>query len=247
MNIGDFVKSNWANQYLASGAGTQATTGLSASAQAGLKKADQRIQAQVDTTTAQLSSFGKLKSSVSDAQIAARALGNLASTTSPVAQKSAASQFVSAFNGVVNTAKATAAVPGESSASLSASRTSKDLVRSVSADAAAVDALKKVGLSVNSDGTLALDAKKFDAAQKADPNGVRATLVKVGQRSYTTATKELGAEGNVGLSLSALNQRSGILKSQQATLASLGQSPSTAQSAVSPSAFSAGLAAYRNT
>jgi hypothetical protein len=247
MNINDFVSTGAAAKYLASNSNSQSTTGVNAAAPAGLLKAEKRIQAQVDTTSTQLSSFGKLKSSVSSAQIAARALGSLTSTASSAAEKTAANAFVSAFNSATNTAKTAAAVPGETAAtSNSATRVSKDLLRTVGADAATIDALKKVGFSVNTDGNLVLDAKKFDAAQKADPTGVRATLTKLGQQVDKTATKELATDGNVGNSLSSLNQRATVLKSQQSALMSLGQTTSSTQSSSSTGAFSFGLSAYQS-
>ncbi|APW44456.1 flagellar filament capping protein FliD [Rhodoferax saidenbachensis] len=223
MNLNDFVKAHSATQYLGASASTQATGGLSLAAQAGLKKADQRIQAQVDKTTAQLSSFGKLQSAVSGTQLAARGLGILGNTSTATAQKSAASDFTSAFNAALASAKTTATQPGDTAAVQSASRTGKNLLSALGADTATVDALKKVGFSLNASGSLVLDSTKLDAAQKADPAAVRATLNKLGKQVFNAATQELASNGNVGLSLSTLNQRSGILKSQQATLSALGQ------------------------
>lgn len=230
MNINDFVKAHAATQYLGASASAQATSGLSLVAQAGLKKAEQRIQAQVDKTTAQLSTFGKLQSAVSDTQIAARGLGVLGSSSTAAAQKSAASDFTSAFNAALASAKTNATQPGDAAAAQSASRTSNNLLRAVGADSATVDALKKVGFSLNTGGSLVLDTKQLDAAQKADPAGARATLNTLGQQVFKAASQELAGSGNVGLSLSTLNQRSGILKSQQATLSALGQGASPTQS-----------------
>jgi NADH dehydrogenase/NADH:ubiquinone oxidoreductase subunit G len=230
MNINDFVKTYAATQYLGGSASAQATGGLSLVAQAGLKKANQRIQAQVDKTTAQLSTFGKLQSAVSGTQIAARGLGILGSTSTAAAQKSAASDFTSAFNTALASAKTAAAQPGEPAAAQSANRTSNNLLRAVDADSATVEALKKVGFSLNAGGSLVLDTKQLDAAQKADPAAVRATLNTLGQQVFNAANQELASNGNVGLSLTTLNQRSGTLKSQQATLNALGQGASPTQS-----------------
>lgn len=225
MNINDFVIANASTKYTSKAVGTKTSTPaadkVSAAATAGLEKAEKRIQAQVDFTSVQLSSFGKLKSSVSGAQLAAHALAGLSATTTSAAEKTAASGFVAAFNSALTTAKTTAAVPGETAATLSANRTSKDLQTGVSADRPTLDALKKIGFSVGTDGTLALDSKKFDTAQKADATGVRATLVKMGKQVDKTASQELAIGGNVGLSLFTLNQRSNALKSQQSALASL--------------------------
>ncbi len=247
MNINDIVNLNAASKYLGTNTSAQSTNSVNGAVSTGLEKAEKRIQAQVDTTSTQLSSFGKLKSSVSGAQIAGRALGGLTSTGTSAAEKTAATQFVSAFNSAVNTAKTTAAVAGETTAaSNSATRVGKDLLRAVGSDAATIGALKKIGFSLNADGNLVLDAKKLDAAQKADPAAVRATLTQLGQQVDKTATKELAADGNVGTSLSSLNQRSAVLKGQQSALASVAQSTTASQSSSKTGAFNYGLSAYQN-
>ena len=60
MNINDFVKAQSVALYL--GSRSRATSGSAAStgllAQPGFQRVEKRIQAQVDSTTAQLSSFG---------------------------------------------------------------------------------------------------------------------------------------------------------------------------------------------
>jgi hypothetical protein len=218
MNISDFIKANAATSLLSASSVTQAKgVGL------GLQKAEQRIQAQVDTTSAQLSSLGKLKSAVSDAQIGASKLAGLSATTTSAAIKTAATSFVAAFNAALTAAKSTASTSDDIAVSQSANRAGKDLVRSVSDDKTTLDALKQAGISLGSDGKLALDSKKLDVALNSNGPGLRGALVKLGQHVTTTATTELASQGNVGQSLASLNQRSGILKSQQATLASLSQ------------------------
>lgn len=247
MNINDIVNANTASKYLGTNASAQSASSVNGATSAGLQKAEKRIQAQVDTTSTQLSSFGKLKSAVSDAQIAARALGSLSSTASSTAEKTAATQFVSAFNSAIKTAQSTAAVAGETSAaSNSAGRVGKDLLHAVGSDAATISALKKIGFNLNADGNLVLDAKKFEAAQKADPAAVRATLTKLGQQVDKTATKELAADGNVGTSLSSLSQRSAVLKGQQSALASVAQTTTSTQNSSNTGAFNFGLSAYQN-
>jgi flagellar capping protein FliD len=197
VNINDIVQANSANKYLGLNSSAQASGSVSGVAQAGLQKADKRIQAQVDVTTAQLSSFGQLKSSVSAAQLAAHTLGNLPATSTTAAIKTAADSFVNAFNTAVTTAKSTAAVPGETAASQSASRVAKDLSRTVSENTATIDSLKKIGFNMQTDGTLTLDAKKFADAQKADPVNVKATLTKIGQQVDKTATQELATSSSL--------------------------------------------------
>ncbi|MDD5031231.1 MAG: flagellar filament capping protein FliD [Rhodoferax sp.] len=246
MNISDIVQANSANKYLGLNSNAQALGSVSAVGQAGLQKAEKRIQAQVDVTTAQLSSFGKLKSSVSGAQFAAHTLGNLTATSTTTAIKTAADSFVSAFNTAVTTAKTTAAVPGETAASQSAGRVAKNLSKTVSENTATIDSLKKIGFNMQPDGTLTLDAKKFADAQKADPVGVKATLAKMGQQVDKTATQELATSSNLSASVSSLNQRATVLKGQQSTLASLQQTPTSTPNSNYAMYGGFGLASYQN-
>lgn len=245
MNINDFVRANTARTYLDRQFSVQAAGGVSSAEQVGLHKAERRIQSQADITTTQLSSFGKLKSSVSDTQLVAKTLGSLPAASSNAAIKTATDGFVSAFNSAITTANSTATVPGELAASRSAGRVAGDLTRSVSDNTETIDSLKKIGLSLQTDGTLTLDAKKFDAAQKADATGVRATLIKVGQQVDKAATQELATSGNVSSPMASLNQRAAVLKSQQSAIASLQAVSTSRQSSSYPMYGGFGLAAYQ--
>ncbi|MES2878499.1 MAG: flagellar filament capping protein FliD [Pseudomonadota bacterium] len=257
MNITQIVNSSKANSLLnantnaSANTSAQATGSVSPVTQA-LQKADKRIQSQLDTTTAQLSSFGKLKSAVSDAQLSARALSNFSSTASSADVKSAANKFISAFNAAINTAKTTASVSGGVSAESAGARSvSSDLNRTVRASSATVDSLQQLGIKLSPDGSLTLDATKFDAAQKADPAKVKAALAKIGELVDKTATKELATGGGVSGSMASLNQRSTALKAQQTSLLAITQQAATAQSSSSSSSSSSnyarfGLAAYQS-
>lgn len=225
----------------------KATASVSPVAQA-LQKADKRIQSQLDSTTAQLSSFGKLKSSVSDAQLAARALSNFSASATSADIKSAANKFISTFNAALSNAKSTAASAGGAmTESFGARSVSSDLTRTVRASTATADSLKQLGIKLLADGTLSLDAAKFDAAQKADPASVKATLAKIGQLVDKTATKELATGGSVSGSMASLNQRSAALKAQQTALQSIIQPSTSASTTSSASTAYAkyGLAAYK--
>lgn len=243
MNIAQLINSNTASSLASSQTSTQATTGTGTVSHA-LKRVDARIQSQLDTTGAQLSSFGKLKSAVSDAQLAAHALSAFTSTASTADIKAAASRFVAAYNTALTTAKATASLPGTATAqSSSVGRFSRDLSRTLSTNTATLDALKKMGIKPQADGTLTLDTAKFDAAQKADPANVRATLAKIGQWVDKAATTELATGSGVSDAMASLSQRSAALKAQQSAMSSLVQSMTTAQNLANSSY---GLSAYNS-
>lgn len=260
MNITQLVNSSKANSLLNANANTngnangsantsaQATGSVGPVAQA-LQKADKRIQSQLDTTTAQLSSFGKLKSAVSDAQLSARALGSFSSTAASADIKSAANRFVSAFNAAINAAKTTATASGGASAESAGARSvGSDLNRALRSSSATADSLQQLGIKLSPDGSLTLDAKKFEAAQKADPANAKATLAKIGQLVDKTATKELATGGGVSGSMASLNQRTTALKAQQTSLLAISQQAATAQSSSSSTSSYArfGLAAYQS-
>jgi flagellar capping protein FliD len=232
MNINDIVQSNTARNYLGLNANTASAGNVKAAGATGLQKAEQRIQSQVDVTTAQLSSFGQLKSSVASAQTAAHSLISLPATSTTTTVKTAANSFLTAFNTAMTTAKTTASVPGETAAAQSANRVARDFSRTVSDSTATIDSLKKIGFSLQSNGTLKLDATKFDAAQKADPANVRATLAKMGQQLDKTATQELATAGNVSTSMNALNQRAAVLQTQKDGLTALQNSTTTNSTAM---------------
>jgi hypothetical protein len=231
-------------------ASTSALTSANTSAQSSsaltptgkaLQKAGERIQTAVDASTTQLSSFGILKSAVSNIQLAAHALHNLNASASAADLRTAASGFATVFNNALSTAKATATAAATGAARASAMRAGSDLGRAVTSTTATLDALKKIGFSVLRDGTLALDSKKFDAAQKADPAAVRATLAKLGLQVDTAASKELATGGAVASSLASLNQLASSLKAQQSALLKVATAAASGSSAASSSY---GLSAY---
>lgn len=214
MNINDFVKNQAASQYSGRNATAQSAQRVSGPTASGLAKAEKRIQAQVDTTTAQLSTLGKLKAAVAAAQTVGRALGSLSATASSGSEKAALTSLVGAVNSAIGAAVADTGSKGTS-------RVKKDFQRAVASDQSSVDALKKVGVSLNAQGSVVVDSAKLDAAQKADPAAVRATLTALGRRVDAAASQELDGTGRVGGALASLTQRASELQRQQSALASL--------------------------
>lgn len=252
MNISQLTNSSTSNTSSTSNSltskntSTKATTSASPVSNA-MTLADARIQSQLDTTTTQLSSFGKLKSSVSDAQLAARALSGLTTTTSAADLKATVNRFVMTFNAAIATAKSTATSAGGVSAeSSSAGQISRDLSRTFTVDTTLNDGMRKMGFKQLPDGTLAFDSAKFDAAQKADPTAMQSTLSKIGQLVDKTATKELATGGSVDGSMAALNKRSTLLKTHQTAMLDMVQKFATAQTSSTSGFAGYGLAAYKS-
>ncbi|MFZ2306586.1 MAG: flagellar filament capping protein FliD [Rhodoferax sp.] len=224
MNINQLTNSATSGNLTNSGQSSTQATGAANPVSQAMLKAGARLQVQLDSTTAQLSSFGKLKSAVSDVQLAASALHAFTATTSAADVKTAAAKFIASFNAAITTARSAAAPRGPVSAeSSSANRISRDLGRSVAPNTATMDALRKLGVKQLSDGTLALDTAKFDAANKADPAAVRTALAKTGQQVNQAATKELATGGDVNNLMASLSQRSTSLKTQQSSMLAMAQ------------------------
>jgi hypothetical protein len=220
----------------------QAAAKLSPASQAATK-AGSRIQSQLDTTTTQLSAYGKLISAVSDAQLAAKSLRGLTAASPAADVKAAVNKLVSTFNTAITTGKTTAGIAETGNAK----RVSNDLGRAVTSNPAVLDALKKIGFKQQTDGTLTVDATKFDAAQKANPAAVEATLEKLGSLVDKVATKELAAGSAVAGSIDALNQRATLLKTQKNAMATLMQQLATQSSSSTGSGFGGyGVSAYQS-
>ena len=250
MTLSDLVSSassatsSLANSLTGSKTATQSAKSVSSTSSV-LQKAETRIKAVVDQSTTHLSSFGKLKSAVSEVQLASRALRSLTTTASGASVKLAASNLVTAYNNAIKTAKAAAIVTGAPAEAASARRAGRELAQAVTADATTLASLKKMGISALPDGTLMLDTKTLDAAQPANPTGTQTALAKLGDRLDKVATQELATDGTVASSITSLNRRATLLKAQQDAMNTLADNMATMAQNNTQSGFgNYGLAAY---
>jgi flagellar capping protein FliD len=217
-------------------------TGSQASGQTGIdrvtqafQKADKRIQQQRDLASVQLSSFGRLKSAFAGTEAAASGLKSITSASSAADVRAATGTFVKAFNSAVETARAAAAQSGAPVESNRARAAETELRRSVNADAASAE-LRKIGITRQANGTLALDSKVFDTALDTDPGTVRSTLSRIGQQV-----------GHIGRAVNALSDRAISLEVRQAeqqALARTGQRNISAQTNRFATSLNSGAAAY---
>ncbi len=258
MNISSLLNGSASSLTGGSHASSQATA-TSNSASPFLQQADSRVQAQVDVTTAQISKFGLVKSALADGQVAANAMTTLSSATTPADATTALANFFNTFNASVSAANAAAVAVGPDSASQNAKRLVRDLKSALSSDPAIADAMKKLGLTLRSDGTLAQDPKKFADALAANPQGTLAAMAKIGSKVNSVNSSELDTTGAVGSALAALNAKSTTLTSEQKALKALEQSMAalstsdpftntdTSTQSSAPTSFNnAGLAAYQS-
>lgn len=205
---------------------TAATNPITAS----INKSTAKLQAQLTAATANLSTLGKFKAAVAAAQTSATGLTRLKDSGTSDEAKKALTAFISDFNSMVTSTQTAAA---ETSG---VNTISRGMTRAMTADFSRVGELRNMGFTKASDGSLKLDAAKFEAAFKASASGVQATLAKLGQMVDKAAAKELGSEGRISSSIGALSSKSSLLQLQHSALQKVAQqyasmSPSPVSSA----------------
>lgn len=211
--------------------------------------ASQRIGQQVSATNVQLSAFGQIKSSYADIQSAAKSLSAPGKSSMTEDTTKAVQAFANAFNNAtnaINTAiqgdgKAAGALANNARAGLAAF----DLKRIVTSGNNASD-LKKIGISLNQDGTLSVDAKALQNAIQANPATVQDTLARVGAQAVQVSQKELANTGNVGGAVSTLSSRAKSLETKAAEQQKLAADSQSAvqQQTANIGNNAAGIAAY---
>ena len=207
------------SQVLSSGTSSATTSSQSTAATAAaspitasIDKFTAKLQTQLDTATANLSTLGKFKASVSVVQASANNLTTLKDSSTSDEVKKALTAFISDFNNMVTSTQTAAADTS------GVNTISRGMTRAMTADFSKVDALRKMGFTKASDGSLKLDTAKFEAAFKASPSSVQSTLSKLGQMVGKAATKELASDGRISNSMSALSSKSSLLQIQQSAL-----------------------------
>ena len=172
------------------------------------EKAGTRIQEQLRSNEAQLSSYGKLKSSLAQAESTGRALAATNQSTSPTAFKEKVQALVKTYNETIVAGKSTS-VAGQSAAS--------DLRRALSSDSARAD-LRNMGIIQQADGTLKFENKRFEATQQATPNEALLTSAqRVGTLVEKTSTQSLANGSPINTAVNKLNTRAAALEERQNT------------------------------
>lgn len=222
---------------------------------AAFDKANSRVTKQLESTKVQLSAYGQIKAAFADVQTASKALTDAKQTATVEDVNKVAGSFVDAYNkankavsvATQGAGKEVGALANDARARIAGS----DLRRSVAEGNNLAD-LKKVGISQNKDGSLAIDTKALESAFQANPDQVRSTLASIGAQVDNTATRELAKTGNVGSSVTALSNRSRNLEAQQSAQqeqAAAAQRQIDQQTARLnlDNTFASGVAAYRRT
>jgi len=199
------------NQYLGlsslqSGTSATATTATTAVSKAQTQAA-KRLEQERQTTTAQISTYGQVKSSFARVEDSSKALAATQSTTSATTLQKNLETFVSAYN----SARSSAASTTTGTASLAAN----DLRRTLSSDTARSD-LKSLGISQNTDGSLTFDAKALASSLQSNATTATNAASRIGNITAQSATRALSDTGSIGTSLNRLNARETAIESRQA-------------------------------
>ena len=229
MNISQILGNRTPSAATSSQTTTQAAAAAAADPiTARINQSTTQLQAQLTTATANLSTLGKFKAAVSATQTSAMGLTRLKDASTSDEAKTALAAFVSDFNSMVTSTQAAAADTS------GVNTISRGMTRAMTADFSKVSALRQIGFTKASDGSLKLDTAKFEAAFKASPSGVQGTLAKLGQMVDKAASKELASDGRISSSMSALSSNSSLLRLQQSALLKVAQQYASMSSSSPP-------------
>ena len=178
-------------------------------------KVNARIQQQVDSTKAQLSSLGLVKSAVAGLQTQSKQLTTMPAGLSATEVTSSMGKFFNAYNYAVSSSNTASSASVITPVTASARKTATDLRQTLSANTEVNAAMKKLGLKMGANGTLTQDAKVFADALIKDPGAVRSALTSLGTKVAATTDRELASSANLASTTTALNQRTTLLAAQQ--------------------------------
>lgn len=214
------------------------------------KRAEGRVAQQINATEVNLSAFGKIKAGFAELQSAGKALADPKKTATAEDVKKAAQSFADAYNNAnkaINTAiKGDGKVSGALGDDGRARLAGNDLKKIVVGGNNSAN-LKNIGININQDGSMSVDAKAFQNAMQANPNAVKDTLARIGGQAEQVSKKELSSSGNVGSAVNTLNSRAKSLETQMAEqqkIASASQATVQRQVANIGSTAAGGIAAY---
>lgn len=181
--------------------------------------ANKRIEQKLDATNVQLSAFGQINSSFANVQSASKALSDPKKTGTAADVEKTVQAFAASYNNATKAVSTAINGDGKEGGALAndvnARFAANDLKSVVTSGSNTAD-LKKIGISVNKDGTMSVDTKVLQSAMQADPNAVKDTLAKVGQQAERVSTRDIAKTGNIGGAVDMLSSRAKSLETQSA-------------------------------
>lgn len=206
--------------YASSLYGTDAVSSLVASA---TNKQSERLSRSVESTKVQLSAYGQVKSATAQVETAAKTLQDNKQLATLDDVKKAVQGLASAINTqrtAVNQVAGAADSRNETAGALSGDArvrsAATDVRRTLQGNAGSNEqALRQIGINLAQDGRVTVDSKKLEQAYQSNSKQVTDTLSRIGKDLADVADKQLSAGGNVGASISRLNDRLGSLQQSQ--------------------------------
>jgi flagellar hook-associated protein 2 len=217
-----------AQQQLSSNQMTQAS---STRVNDALKNSTQQAQKQAEGARVKLSALGKVSAGLANVRDAATSLQDTSKTTNTEAGAAKAlNNFVKAFNDQNASVKSlTAQSGGTLSSEYRVKAGTNDVNRSATNDSGGQNSLSSIGVTVQSDGSLKVDAKAFAAAYKANPDSVKTTLANLGERTGAAANRQLSSTGAIG---AAQNSAKALATASEARQSNLQAQATAAQQAI---------------
>lgn len=177
------------------------------------------LQEQGDSARVKVSAVGQAASSVANVRDAAKTLQDTKATNTADGARQSVEAFVKAYNEQQGTAskltdrgsnaenRSAGALAGDTRVQAA----SNDIRQTVSSD----QSLSKLGVSVNSDGTLTFDATKFDKAYAADAAATQKAAAAMGKSVESVASKQLDATGGIGAAQATAKAELSMVESRQ--------------------------------
>jgi len=175
------------------------------------EQAASRLESELQSTQVKISAYGQVKAGFAGIEAAGQTLAK-GDRIAAADTKKALQSLVDAYNQTRSAAAGTEAGYATNAA---------NSLRRAVASSGMNDELQALGIMRGSDGSLALDTKKLDAALAADKGAVQKAAASLGGAMQSVATRALSENSGINRTLESLNTRASALEGQQSGIASL--------------------------
>ncbi|MBI5438092.1 MAG: flagellar filament capping protein FliD [Nitrosomonadales bacterium] len=160
------------------------------------------------STVTQLSSYGRIKSSLADLQDKARALKNISQPPTLSEFKVVVQAFVQSFNSINKTVSDLTSKKGALNTENRPSQALNDIRKAVGGSKGnALSSLKELGISQQADGTFAIDQKQLEKSFKDNPKDALSAISGLASRVTQASDKLLADKGAIGKKVNDLSSR----------------------------------------
>lgn len=187
-------------------------------ASSAVRRPAENLSREVESTRVRLSAFGQIQSAASKVQVAAQNLQDEKQLSSATDAKNAAETFVKTYNNDRAVLAKVTESGGNGRSAGSLAEDGRARVAAIQLERTAAEnssAFREVGIRVQQDGSLSIDAKALEAAFNTNPSAVTEALGNVGRAAETTTTRQLSNAGGIVTSVSNLTTRVQQLETRQ--------------------------------